>query len=178
MFPYIILVEMACSQPCGFDSALSYALQRLGTPLLKPKPEQVASIKCVYERRDVFVWLPTGFGKSLCYEALPFVMDFKYGRVDSTPCSVVIVVSPLVALMVDQVRSLRRKSVKAAIITSGEGVDKELLANEEDLKTCSLLYCAPEAIVKQKWREVIEKPVISGRIVAVVVDEAHCVSQW
>ena len=105
-------------------------------------------------------------------------MDFKYGRVDSTPCSVVIVVSPLVALMVDQVRSLRLKSVKAAIITSGEGVDKELLANEEDLKTCSLLYCAPEAIVKQKWREVIEKPVISGRIVAVVVDEAHCVSQW
>ena len=92
--------------------------------------------------------LPTDFGKSLCYEAVPFVMDFKYGQVDSTPCSVVIVVSPLVALMVDKVRSLRRKSVKAAIITSGEVVDKELLANKDDLKTCSLLYCAPDAIDK------------------------------
>ena len=53
---------MACLQPSGFDSAL-IALQRLGTPVLRPKPEQVAYIKCVYERRDVFVWLPTGSGE-------------------------------------------------------------------------------------------------------------------
>ena len=44
---------------------------------MKSKPEQVAYIKCVYERRDVFVWLPTGCGEYLCYEGLPFVMDFK-----------------------------------------------------------------------------------------------------
>ena len=97
---------------------------------------------------------------------------------DRKSSSVVIVISPLVALMVDQIRSLRRRKVRAAIITSGGGVEKALLATEEDLAKCSHLYCAPEALVRSKWREVLEKPVISDRIVAVVVDEAHCVSQW
>ena len=54
----------------------------------------------------------TGFGKSLCYEVLPFVMDDKLGRHGS----IVIVISPLVSLMVDQVQSLRQRSVNAAII--------------------------------------------------------------
>ena len=49
----------------------------------------------------VFLWLPTGFGKSICFEFLPFVVDFKLGRVD-TESSSVIVVSSLVSLMVDQ----------------------------------------------------------------------------
>ena len=50
---------------------------------MEPKPEQVAAIQSVYDGKDVFVWLPTGFGKSFCYEALPFVADWKHGRVDT-----------------------------------------------------------------------------------------------
>ena len=73
---YIILVRWRVYNLAA-SILLSYALQRLGTPVLKPKPEHVAYIKCVYERRDVFVWLPTGFVEYLCYEGLPFVMDFK-----------------------------------------------------------------------------------------------------
>jgi len=80
--------------------------------------------------------------------------------------------------MVDQVLSLRQRGVNAAVISYGSGVKKELLATEDDLGKCSLLFCAPEALVGSRWREAVEDPLISGRIVAVVVDEAHCVSKW
>ena len=74
--------------------------------------------------------------------------------------------------------SLRRRGVDASIISYGTGVKRELLATEDDLGKCCLLFCAPEALVGSRWREAIEKPVISDRIVTVVVDEAHCVSKW
>ena len=61
------------------------------------KPEQLQAVRHMYEGRDVFLWLPTGFGKSICYEVLPFLFDFNLGKVD-TESSSVIVVSPLVSL--------------------------------------------------------------------------------
>ena len=150
-----------------FDRSLSYALQRLRCAAMTPKS--------IYEGKDVFLWLPTGFGKSLCYEVLPFVFDMKLGRLtDSNTNSAVIVVSPLVSLMIDQVRSLKSRGVKAAIMSSASGAEKGLLATDEDLCNSSLLFCAPEA----KWREALEKPELSGRVVAVIIDEAHCVSKW
>ena len=154
----------------NFDRGLSYALKRLGTPNM--------TLMAVCNGKDVFVWLPTGFGKSLCYEVLPFVMDCKLGRVDSQSdeysacCSVVLVISPLISLMVDQVLSLRRRGVDASIISYGVGV-KMIWAS-----AVCMLFCAPEALVGSRWRQAIEKPVISDRIVAVVVDEAHCVPKW
>jgi len=166
---------MASKDSSDFSQAISHALQRLSTPSMVLKPEQKASIKSVYEGKDVFVWLPTGFGKSVCYEALPFVFEYKLKAV--APC-LALVISPLISLMVDQVLSLRRRGVKAAIITSGGGVEKELLAGDDDLSSSSLLFCAPEAIIGSRWRDEIEKPAVSSRIVAVVIDEAHCVSKW
>ena len=157
-----------------FDSALKYALECTGSHEISSKPEQVTAIRAVYDKKDVFVWLPTGFGKSLCYETIPFVYDWKLRRVDAR--SLVLVVSPLVALMVDQVKSLRKRNVKAAIISSGAGgVDKQLLATEDDR---SLLYGAPEAILTPRWRDTLEKESLNCRVVAVVIDEAHCVSSW
>jgi len=67
-----------------------------------------------------------GFGKSICYTILPFVFDHRLGRVD-------------------QVVSLRAVGTSAAIITSGGGVQKALLATKDELKKCSILFCAPEA---------------------------------
>ena len=98
---------------------LSYALKRLGTPELQLKAEQRSAIESVYRGKDVFVWLPTGFGKSICYQTLPFVFDSKLGRVNSQCGSVVLVVSPLIALMVDQVVGLRERGANAAVITTG-----------------------------------------------------------
>ena len=67
------------------------------------KPEQLQDVRHIYEGRDVFLWLPT-FGKSICHEMSPFLLDCKLGKFES---SIVIVMSPLVSLMVDQVAGLR-----------------------------------------------------------------------
>ena len=66
--------------------------------------------------------------------------------------------------------------MKAAIISSMGGLEKDLLATTEDLEKSSFLFCAP--IVCGRWREALKKPKLSGRVVAVVIDEAHCVSKW
>ena len=88
----------------SFSEALSYALRRLEMTQITVKEEQRSSMRAVYEGSDVFVWLPTGYGKSLCYQALPFLMDYKKGLVDSGKSCGVLAVSPLIALdlMVDQ----------------------------------------------------------------------------
>ena len=72
------------------------------------KPEQLQAVHHMYDGRDVFLWLPTGFGKSIRYEVLPFLFDFKLGKVD-TESSGVIVVSPLVSLMVPQVTNFQSR---------------------------------------------------------------------
>ena len=105
-------------------------------------------------------------------------MDHKLGLVGTSKSSSVLVVSPLVALMVDQVKALRSCEVKSSIITSRSDLAKPLLATESSLCTDSLLFCAPEALVLQRWRDALDDPTVSERIIAVVIDEAHCVSKW
>ena len=94
-------------------------------------------MEAIYDGHDVFMWLPTGYGKSLCFQALPFLMDFKRGLVDTAKSSTVLVISPLVALMVDQVKSLRSRDVKCCIMTSSSscGVDKDLLGTDTSFLT-------------------------------------------
>ena len=126
-----------------FADALSYSLNQLGLPRLSLIEEQRLAVKAIYEGRDVFVWLPTGYGKSLCYQTIPFVIDYKLGLKESSSRSGVLVVSPLVALMIDQVQNLRKRGVKSSIITSTSSVAKEFLAGEMNFLNDSLLYCAP-----------------------------------
>ena len=143
--------------------------------------QQLQAIYTVYSRKDVFVFLPTGFGKSMCYQVLPFLFDHKSG-VAGGQKKCVMVVSPLISLMMDQVRNLRRNNVEAIVISSGSRessiVDKEFLATETSLKSASLIFSSPEALTSLKWREMLENPVTCSRVSAVVIDEAHCVSKW
>ena len=60
-----------------FGAAVEYGLSQVGKADLTLKPQQIDAIRHVYNGKDVFLWLPTGFGKSVCYEVLPFVMDRK-----------------------------------------------------------------------------------------------------
>ena len=78
------------------DRSISLALQRVGYPTIALKPEHRACMLSMYEGKDVFLWLPTGFGKSLYYEVLPFLLGDKLGRDNG----LVIVISPLLSLMV------------------------------------------------------------------------------
>ena len=107
-----------------------------------------------------------------------FVIDYKLGLKESSRRSGVLVVSPLVALMIDQVQNLRKRGVKSSIITSTSSVAKEFLAGEMNFLNNSLLFCAPEALVTPRWRAVLEDPTYTQRIVSVVIDEAHCISKW
>ena len=159
------------------ESALQYALDRLGRPSLILKPEQTQAIKSVLIGKDTFVWLPTGFGKSICFEALPFAYDYKLGNKDRDRC-LVLVISPLISLMVNQVVTLKSYGVSAAIVSHGQGIQKDVIASDEHNAKYSLLFCSPEALVSSKWREILQQSHIHDRIVAVVVDEAHCVSKW
>lgn len=89
----------------AFTDAVVYGLVRIGKPDITLKPQQLEAIRHMYEGKDVLLWLPTGFGKSVCYEVLPFVMDHKRGELGTRQSnySIVLVISPLVSLMIDQV---------------------------------------------------------------------------
>ena len=65
-----------------FSDAVSDALKQLRMSYVSLKPEQRLSMEAIYDGHDVFMWLPTGYSKSLCFQALPFLMDFKRGLVD------------------------------------------------------------------------------------------------
>ena len=95
------------------EGCFAYALSKVGCSSITLKPEQKACIKCIFDGEDVFMWLPTGFGKSVCYEVIPFVFDEKLCRDNN----LVVIISPPFSLMVDQVHSLRSRSVKASVMT-------------------------------------------------------------
>ena len=94
---------MACYSSCPeLSECVSYTLHKLQMNDITLITEQRFAMEAIYKHQDVFVWLPTGYGKSLCYQVLPLIMDYKHGVVETQRHSLVLVVSPLVALMVDQ----------------------------------------------------------------------------
>ena len=98
------------------------------------KDEQVKVLCTFIEGRDVFVSLPTGFGKSLCYMLLPLVFD--YLRIESDGKAIVVVVYPLIALMEDQVASYSAKGIKAAFIDSESDKDKKASVGDVPISWC------------------------------------------
>jgi ATP-dependent DNA helicase RecQ len=121
---------------------------------------------------DALVLMPTGGGKSLCYQ-VPAIVRQRAGR------GVTLVVSPLIALMQDQVGALEELGVGAAFLNSSlEGdaarrIERELLAGR-----LTLLYAAPERILTPRLLAMLDSLHERGLMSLVAIDEAHCVSQW
>ena len=112
----------------------------------------------------MFLWLPTGYGKSVFYQALPFPFDVKLERTALPPSkqSVCLVISPILTLMVNQVLKLKGLGIGSGIMSSSSAVDKSLLASEAEIKLglYNILFSAPEAILEAaNWRNLVtEEP--------------------
>ena len=123
------------------DACIQVTLEQVSCSSLVLKPEQVECINNISEGKDVFLWLPTGFCKSLCYELLPFIFDYWYGKRNS----IVIVISPLISLMVDQVSIVFVLGLFVQLsyvyLQVGKYVGKELLAMIDTCGTLQRLSC-------------------------------------
>jgi ATP-dependent DNA helicase RecQ len=126
--------------------------------------EQQAIIEHVAGGGDALVLMPTGGGKSLCYQIPALLRE-----------GTAVVVSPLIALMQDQVAALRQLGVEAEFLNSSQdaatqrGVERRLAAGE-----LKLLYVAPERLLTERCLDQLTR----ARLVLFAIDEAHCVSQW
>jgi len=136
--------------------------EKFGYPNFRPGQEKV--IDSILDGKDVFALMPTGAGKSLCYQIPALMLD-----------GMTIVISPLISLMKDQVTALREAGCEAAFLNSSLS-DAEYAETVEKINAgeIKLLYLAPEGLQKNEIIEIAA----NINIQLVVVDEAHCISQW
>lgn len=128
------------------------------------RPLQLEAMSLVMQDRDSLVVLPTGGGKSLCYQVPALAKP-----------GLAIIVSPLISLMKDQVDSLQSLGVPAACINSMQsGSEKSLVASRIRRRELKLLYISPERLVQPATLDFLRDAGISF----VAIDEAHCISQW
>ena len=128
------------------------------------RPEQAGVVEALLSGRDALAVMPTGAGKSLCYQIPGLVLD-----------GVTLVISPLVSLMGDQVRALRDAGVRPDYLNSTLSPSEQGLVMRRALEgACQLLYVAPERLADPRFVEFASQVTIP----LVAIDEAHCVSQW
>src|SRR5262245_43018473 len=155
------------SSPRPDEGVLSRALARFGHDQLRPGQADV--IADILAGRPVVALMPTGAGKSLCYQ-LPAVILGERG-------GVTLVVSPLIALMKDQVDGLAARGIPAAALTSAASPDeqREIL---DGLRAglYTLVYVAPERFRSPRFVDALRA--VGDRLQLIAVDEAHCISEW
>jgi ATP-dependent DNA helicase RecQ len=147
-------------------TALSILNDTFGYPAFRGRQAEV--IDHVAGGGDALVLMPTGGGKSLCYQ-IPALLR----------AGTAIVVSPLIALMQDQVAALEEAGVRAAFLNStlpaeqANAVERSFARGDYDL-----LYVAPERLMTPRFMNLLEQAAAQGRLALFAIDEAHCVSQW
>ena len=128
------------------------------------RPQQLAVIESILAGKDTLALLPTGAGKSICFQ-VPTI----YQR------GICIVISPLIALMQDQVKDLVSKNLKAVLLGSQLSAQEESIVFKEiEAKKYQFIYCSPEKLAQKHFQNLL-----SGLPIHLfAIDEAHCISQW
>eukprot|EP00731_Ephydatia_muelleri_P008811 Em0004g1149a len=165
---YMLWYLRPCDEYIRRRYAIVTASKQLGYCELRPN--QRAAVRSFLKGRDVFVCLPTGSGKSLCYCLLPYPFDtLRHGERNS----LVLVVSPLISHMKDQVRAVKEKNLSAVY-----GLEEEE-QNEICNSRYQLIFVSPEALLDdERWREILMDDNFQENLVALAIDEAHCVKKW
>ncbi len=128
------------------------------------RPGQAEIVDAILDGRDVLAVMPTGSGKSLCYQLPALVRD-----------GLTVVVSPLIALMRNQVAQLRGYGVAAAALNSANDANENRSVLDQIARgTLRLVYVAPERLVKSETLDLLKR----AKVAMLAVDEAHCISQW
>ncbi len=146
------------------DSALFHDILKeyWGYDSFRPLQEEI--IESVWERKDTLGLMPTGGGKSLTFQVPVMAMD-----------GLCLVVTPLIALMKDQVDNLREKGIKATAVYSGMSREEILTALENCIfGDYKFLYVSPERLSS----DIFLTKLRAMKICLLVVDESHCISQW
>ena len=128
------------------------------------RPFQETIINHILKRQDALIVLPTGGGKSLCYQLPALMFD-----------GVTVVVSPLISLMQDQVMQLQNRGIRAAFLNHTVG-NTEYVATMQHVRqgNIKLLYVAPETLVRPEILVMLE----DSDVACLAIDEAHCISEW
>jgi len=128
------------------------------------RPLQEEIIRSVVDNHDTFALLPTGGGKSICFQIPALIKP-----------GICIVISPLVALMHDQVNSLKQKGIKAMAITAGLSyTDLDTQLDNCIYGNYKFLYLSPERL----QQTIVQERIQQMHVNLIAVDEAHCISQW
>ncbi len=161
----VLLYEPPRALP-AFEASLAGATQLLKTVFGYDsfRPHQQEIIENVLDRRDTLVIMPTGGGKSLCFQIPALLFD-----------GLTVVVSPLISLMKDQVDTLRELGVAAAFLNSTLSYNDDVSIRQHVRQgRIKLLYVAPETLLRPETLLLIEQ----SRLAAIAIDEAHCISEW
>ena len=134
------------------------------------RPLQAEIIDSVLAGRDTLALMPTGGGKSICFQVPTLVMGH-----DNPERRLCLVITPLIALMRDQVANLQARGIHAAAVYTGMNYDKQRIALDNCLYgPYHFLYCSPERLESEEFRKRLKDLPIG----LIAVDEAHCISQW
>ncbi|MBR6304975.1 MAG: RecQ family ATP-dependent DNA helicase [Paludibacteraceae bacterium] len=134
------------------------------------RPLQAEIIDSVLAHRDTLALMPTGGGKSICFQVPTLVIADE--NPDKRLC---LVITPLIALMKDQVENLQTRGIHAAAVYTGMSYDKQRVALDNCLYgPYHFLYCSPERLESEEFRKRLAQLPVG----LIAVDEAHCISQW
>jgi superfamily II DNA helicase RecQ len=165
------------------------------------KPKQIICLESVFSQKDVMCVLPTGYGKSLIFHLMPMLLFAKheldleldsdsFGGISSEDVNtIVIVISPLNSLMSNQISRLSLSGIRAAVLSVKVGSDVSEENIQIDFSLCEedklrngyyhIVFAHPESLISSKYgRDLLLSKTYKENVVAIVVDEAHCILDW